>query len=229
MRAADIMTPNVITVGPEDAVQDVARLLLRNQISGAPVVDARGAIIGVVSEGDLMRRAEIDTDEKRSWWRRAWAGRERLARDYVRTNARKVADVMSSPAITVGPDTSLREVASLLEHKGIKRVPIVDGGKLVGIISRANLLRAFVAFYVAPTAEATSDEEIRERVYSRLRSQHWVAPVTLNVVVDQGVVELWAAVNSEAERKAIRVAAETTPGVTAVKDHVMIGAIPSGY
>ncbi|HEY7457248.1 MAG TPA: CBS domain-containing protein [Xanthobacteraceae bacterium] len=229
MRAADIMTPNVITVGPEDAVQDVARLLLRNQISGAPVVDARGAIIGVVSEGDLMRRAEIDTDEKRSWWRRAWAGRERLARDYVRTNARKVADVMSSPAITVGPDTSLREVASLLERKGIKRVPIVDGGKLVGIISRANLLRAFVAFYVAPTAEATSDEEIRERVYSRLRSQHWVAPVTLNVVVDQGVVELWAAVNSEAERKAIRVAAETTPGVTAVKDHVMIGAIPSGY
>jgi CBS domain-containing protein len=229
MRSADIMTPNVITVGPEDAVQDVARLLLRNQISGAPVVDARGAIIGVVSEGDLMRRAEIDTDEKRSWWRRAWAGRERLARDYVRTNARKVADVMSSPAITVGPDTSLREVASLLERKGIKRVPIVDGGKLVGIISRANLLRAFVAFYVAPTAEATSDEEIRERVYSRLRSQHWVAPVTLNVVVDQGVVELWAAVNSEAERKAIRVAAETTPGVTAVKDHVMIGAIPSGY
>jgi CBS domain-containing protein len=229
MRAADIMTPNVITVGPEDAVQDVARLLLRNQISGAPVVDARGAIIGVVSEGDLMRRAEIDTDEKRSWWRRAWAGRERLARDYVRTNARKVADVMSSPAITVGPDASLREVASLLERKGIKRVPIVDGGKLVGIISRANLLRAFVAFYVAPTAEATSDEEIRERVYSRLRSQHWVAPVTLNVVVDQGVVELWAAVNSEAERKAIRVAAETTPGVTAVKDHVMIGAIPSGY
>jgi CBS domain-containing protein len=229
MRSADIMTPNVITVGPEDAVQDVARLLLRNQISGAPVVDARGAIIGVVSEGDLMRRAEIDTDEKRSWWRRAWAGRERLARDYVRTNARKVADVMSSPAITVGPDTSLREVASLLERKGIKRVPIVDGGKLVGIISRANLLRAFVAFYVAPTAEATSDEEIRERVYSRLRSQHWVAPVTLNIVVDQGVVELWAAVNSEAERKAIRVAAETTPGVTAVKDHVMIGAIPSGY
>jgi signal-transduction protein with cAMP-binding, CBS, and nucleotidyltransferase domain len=129
----------------------------------------------------------------------------------------------------VGPDTSLREVASLLERKGIKRDPIVDGGKLVGIISRANLLRAFVAFYVAPTAEATSDEEIRERVYSRLRSQHWVAPVTLNVVVDQGVVELWAAVNSEAERKAIRVAAETTPGVTAVKDHVMIGAIPSGY
>jgi CBS domain-containing protein len=229
MRSADIMTPNVITVGPEDAVQDVARLLLRNQISGAPVVDARGAIIGVVSEGDLMRRAEIDTDEKRSWWRRAWAGRERLARDYVRTNARKVADVMSSPAITVGPDTSLREVASLLERKGIKRVPIVDGGKLVGIISRANLLRAFVAFYVAPTAEATSDEEIRERVYSRLRSQLWVAPGTLNVVVDQGVVELWAAVNSEAERKAIRVAAETTPGVTAVKDHVMIGAIPSGY
>jgi CBS-domain-containing membrane protein len=229
MRAADFMTPNVITVAPEDPVQDVAQLLLRNQISGAPVIDARGAIIGVVSERDLMRRAEIETDEKRSWWGRVWAGRERLARDYVRTHARKVADVMTSPAITASPDTSLRDAASLMERKGIKRVPIVEGGKLVGIISRANLLRAFVSYYVAPVAEATTDKEIRDRIYSRLRSQHWIAPTTLNVVVDQGVVELWAAVNSEAEHKAICIAAETTPGVTAVKDHVMIGAIPSGY
>jgi CBS-domain-containing membrane protein len=136
---------------------------------------------------------------------------------------------MTSPAITAPGDVSLRDLASLMERKRIKRVPIVDGGKLVGIVSRANLLRAFVAFSPEPVAEAVNDDEIRDRIYSRLRVQHWISPATLNVVVDHGVVELWATVNSEAEHKAIRIAAETTPGVSAVKDHVMVGAIPSGY
>jgi CBS-domain-containing membrane protein len=227
MLAADIMTPHVITVAPTDSVQEVARLLLQKQISGAPVVDSGGTVVGVVSEGDLMRRAEIETDEKRSWWGRAWAGRERLARDYVRTHAITVSDVMTSPAITACGATSLRDLASLMERKGIKRLPIIDDGKLVGIVSRANLLRAFVAFTRAPAAETVDDEVIRNQVYERLRAQHWVSPSTLNVVVDHGVVELWAAVNSEAERKAIRVAAETTPGVISVKEHVMVGTIPS--
>jgi CBS domain-containing protein len=229
MLAADVMTPSVITVAPGDSVKDVARLLLQKQISGAPVVDSRGAVVGVVSERDLMRRAEIDTEEKRSWWGRMWAGHERIARDYVRTHARSVADVMSSPAITASADMPLREVATLMERKGIKRIPIVDEGRLVGIVSRANLLRAFVAHYAAPTSEVADDAAIRDRIYERLDAQSLVAPYKLNVVVDEGVVELWAAVNSETERKAIRIAAETTPGVKAVREHVFVGVIPSGY
>jgi CBS domain-containing protein len=229
MRAADIMTRDVITVAPEDSVQDVARLLVKQRISATPVLDSGGSVVGIVSERDLMRRAEIDTDEKRSWLRRAWAGRERLALDYVRTHAGKVADIMTSNVITANPDTSLRDIASLLEQNGIKRVPIVEAGKLVGIVSRADLLRAFAALPVEPAARVVSDDEIRKRLYARLQSQHWISPSTLNVAVDHGVVEVWAAVNSHAERKAICVAAETIPGVIAVNDHIVIGPFPSGY
>jgi CBS-domain-containing membrane protein len=158
------------------------------------------------------------------------AGREKLARDYVRAHARKVADVMITNVITAMPDTSLRDIASLLERNRIKRVPIVEGGKLVGIVSRANLLQAFASLYLAPSSAAgTSDAEIRKQVYGRLRAETWGSPSMLNIVVQEGVVELWGAVNSEAEHKAIRIAAETTPGVASVKDNLMIGMIPSGY
>jgi len=230
MRAADIMTNSVITVAPKDSVQQVARLLLDHRISGVPVVDESGFMVGIVTESDLMRRSETETDERRSWWLRAWTSREQLAYEYVRTHALKIADVMTRKVITASPDTALRDIASLLEQKRIKRIPVVNESKLVGIISRADLLRAFINVEaMAPMTVTATDEEIRNRIYTRLNAQRWAALDALNVAVDHGVVEIWASVNSEVERKALRVAAETTPGVIAVKDHVTVGILPSGY
>jgi CBS domain-containing protein len=229
MQAADIMTQDVITVAPDDSVRDAALMLLKNRISAMPVLDDEGWLIGVVSEADLLHRAEIGTDQRRPWWRELFAGNERLARDYIRVHGRKVYDIMTSPAIFAAPDTELAAIASLLKRNGIKRLPIVEQGRLVGLVSRADLLRAFVEHSnIVPTAEALEDEQIRSRLNAELHSLRWLSPGKFNIAVDHGVVELWAAVNSEAERQALFIAAETTPGVTAVNNHVLVGPIPSG-
>jgi CBS domain-containing protein len=229
MKAADVMTHDVITVSPEDLVQDVARTLLKHRISGVPVVDKQGKIVGVVSEGDLMRRAETDTDAQRSWWLRAFIGPETLANDYVRSHARRVSDIMTTRVLTAGPDASLRDIAAMMERNRIKRLPIVDGGKLVGIVSRANLMQAFASLIVTPLPTDTGDDKaIRERVLDRLRAERWSSPNSINIIVQQGVVELWGAVDSEAKHKAVRITTETTPGVSAVKDNLVVMSVPSG-
>jgi CBS domain-containing protein len=229
MRATDIMTRNVVTVSPEDQVQDVAKILLKHRISGVPVVDKSGKIVGIVSEGDLMRRSETDTDEQRSWWLRALVGSETLAKEYVRSHARRAADIMTTDVLTASPQTSLRDLASQMERNRIKRLPIVENGKLVGIVSRANLMQAFASMEVLPTGPTTSDDkEIRDQVLLRLRGEKWSSPNSINVIVQKGIVELWGAVNSESEHKAIRIVAETTPGVASVKDNLVVGLTPTG-
>lgn len=229
MQAADVMTRDVITVAPDDSVRDAALMLLKNRISAMPVLDNQGRLIGVVSEGDLVRRAEIGTDRQRPWWQEAFAGSERLARDYIRAHGRKVSDIMTSPAIFAAPDTELSKIASLMERNGIKRLPVVENGRLVGLVSRVDLLRAFAeCSNIAPAAQDIEDEQIRNRLYAELRSLRWLSPGKFNVAVDHGIVELWAAVDSESERQALIVAAETTPGVTAINNHVFVGPMPSG-
>jgi CBS domain-containing protein len=229
MQAAEIMTRDVITVAPDDSVLDAALMLLKNRISAMPVLNEQGRLIGVVSEGDLLRRVEIGTDERRPWWRELFAGNERLARDYIRAHGRKVSDIMTPSAIVASPDTDLSEIASLMERNGIKRLPIVEEGRLVGLVSRADLLRAFTeCSNTAPAGQAVEDEQIRNRLNAELRSLRWLSPGKFNVTVDHGVVELWAAVDSEAERQALVIAAETTPGVIAINNHVLVGPIPSG-
>jgi CBS-domain-containing membrane protein len=193
------------------------------------VVDTLGALVGIVSEGDLMRRAETDTDAQHGWWLRLLSGQDTLAADYVRAHARKVGDVMTTNVITANRDASLRDIASLMERKRIKRVPIVEGGQVIGIVSRANLLQAFASLYVPAAAPAGADDEgIREKVLSRLRAESWSSPNSINVIVQQGVVELWGAVHSETEHKAVRIAAETTPGVRTVRDNLVVGLVQSG-
>src|SRR5690349_1899267 len=142
MNAADVMISNVITVGPAAQLQDVAETLLKNRISAMPVVTADGKLVGIVSEGDLMRRVETATGRRRSWWLAMLTGREVLAAEYVKEHARKVSDVMTHEVITVKPETPLYDIATTLERNGIKRVPVVKDGKVVGIVSRANLLQA---------------------------------------------------------------------------------------
>lgn len=221
MKASDVMVGKVITVEPDTTVHNVAKLLVKNGISAVPVVDSGGKIVGIISEGDLIRRSESATERRRSWWLESFTSESALAAEFVKANARKVADVMTRRVITAAPDTPLREIANLLEKHRIKRVPIVQNGKLVGIVSRANLVQALASLKAEPGAGATTDDEtVRRTVVNRLSAQSWAHPSQINVIVQSGTVDLWGFVDSEDERKAVRVLAEGTPGVRAVNDHL---------
>ncbi len=230
MKAADVMVTNVITVGPDACVQDVARTLLDARISGVPVVGPKGELLGIVSEGDLMRRVEAGTGRRRPWWLAIFTGKEVLAAEFVKEHSRKVTDVMTRDVVTASPDTPLWTIANLLEKNAIKRVPIVQGGKVVGIVSRANLLQALASLSrQADVATATDDSKIREKVLTQLDAEPWTRPSLINVIVQDGTVELWGIVDSASEKKAVRVAAEVTPGVRAVNDNLIIRPVESGY
>jgi CBS domain-containing protein len=223
MKAADVMVSPVITVGPECSVQDLADILLDNHISAVPVVSNNGGLVGIVSEGDLIRRTETDTERRRSRWLALLIGTQPLAAEFVKSHARRVADVMTREVIVAAPDTPLRHIAALFEKNGIKRVPIVSNGKLVGIVSRANLIQALAsARKELKVATATSDLMIREELLSHLRTEPWAKTSRLNVIVHDGTVELWGAVRSQTEKQAVRVAAELTPGVRAVSDNLIV-------
>ena len=228
MNAADVMISNVITVGPDAQLQDVAETLLKNRISAMPVVTADGKLVGIVSEGDLMRRAETGTGRKRSWWLAMMTGREVLAAEYIKEHSRKVSDVMTHEVITVKPETPLYDIATLLERNGIKRVPVVKDGKVVGIVSRANLLQALASRRPPIEGKIPSDAALRESVVERINAEPWSRPALINVIVQDGKVELWGIVDTQVERKAVRVAAEVTPGVREVSDNLIVRPIESG-
>jgi CBS domain-containing protein len=222
MKAADIMVSPVITVGPDRTVQDVAEILLENRISAVPVVSKDGNLLGIVSEGDLIRRIEIDTERRPSRWLALLIGSQPLAAEFVKSHAHSVADVMTREVIVAPADTPLRDIATLLERNGIKRVPIVRNGKLVGIVSRANLIQALAsARKEVKAAAATSDRMIREELLSCLRREPWARTSRLNVIVHDGTVELWGAVRSRAEKQAVQLAAESTSGVRAVNNNII--------
>ena len=230
MKAADVMVTMVITVGPEACVQDVAHILLSARISGVPVVGENGELLGIVTEGDLMRRVETGTSRQRPWWLVLFAGREALAAEFIKEHSRNVTDVMSRDVITAAPDTPLSKIASLLEKAAIKRVPIVEGGKLVGIVSRANLLQALAS--LSKQVEVTTqpnDSQIRDKVLAQLRTEPWTKPSLINVIAQDATVELWGIVESASEKKAVRIAAEVIPGVRAVNDNLIIRPAQWGY
>lgn len=228
MNAADVMVSNVISVGPGASVQDVAALLLRNHISAAPVVDEKGALLGIVSEGDLMRRSESGTERRRSPWLELFVSKQSAAAEYVKSHSRKVTDVMTRRVVTATPETSLAELAGLLEKNAIKRVPIVKDNKVVGIVSRANLLQALASSRAAPQPVAGGDAALRKQVVDELNRKSWTTPALINVIVQDGTVELWGIVDTPAEKDAVRVLAETTPGVRAVKDNLTIHPLIAG-
>ena len=218
MKARDVMVSPVITVKSSSSVKEVAKIFLERRISAAPVVDDQGKLVGIISEGDLMHRAEAGTERHRSWWLRLLTAEETLGAEYVKAHARKVADVMTRDVITAGPETPLHEIAVLLEKNSIKRVPIVENSQLIGIVSRANLIQAVASARKGPEIPL-SDAAIRDKLLANLRAG-WLDTFLLNVTVNGGVVDLWGITRSDAERKAIRVAAESTPGVSAVNDNL---------
>jgi CBS domain-containing protein len=224
MNAQDVMVSPVITVGEDATIQDVARILINERISAVPVVDAAGKLAGIVTESDLMRRAEIGTERHYSWWLSLLADARTLAADYVKSHATSVKDVMTRIVRTAAPDTPLHEIAELFEKNHIKRVPIVNkNGELVGIVSRANIIQAVAS--VRPQLDVSlPDAAIRSRLLEELKKQSWTQAHKLNVMVNGGVVELWGFVETEQERDAIKVAAEAIPGVNAVNDHLLRAA-----
>ena len=221
MKARDVMVSPVITVKPSTSVREVARTLLQRRISAVPVVDDEGRLVGIVSEGDLLHRSEAGTERRASWWLAPIAGDHSLAAEYIKAHGRKAADVMTPDVITAAPDTPLDEIAILLEENAIKRVPIVNDGRLAGIVSRANLVQA-VAGAPKRLDVPHSDAIIRDKLLAHLKTRAWADTSLLNVTVDDGVVSLWGIVTSATEKKATRVAAESMPGVRAVVDHLAL-------
>jgi len=228
MKASDVMVAKVITVGPNTTVGEIANILLTNRISAVPVVDEQGVLIGIVSEGDLIHRVEAGTERHDPWWLNLLADKSALAHDFLKSHAVKAADVMTKRVITASPGLPLGELASLLEKHRIKRVPIMENGKLVGIVSRANLLQALVVLRKdIPVDSAVEDSVLRESVMSEIRSKLPANASQVNVIVRNGAVELWGCVDTRDEKDALRVAAELTPGVHAVADHIGINRIHS--
>jgi CBS domain-containing protein len=221
MRARDVMTAPVITVQPSTPVAEIATLLLERRISAVPVVDGEGRVVGIVSEGDLLRRGETRTDRQRPRWLEMMVNRDLQAAEFVKEHGACARDVMTADVVSVDPDTDLASIARLLEQRRIKRVPVIENGRPIGIVSRANLLRALVAYRQAPSGfDAKSDPEILRQVEERLRAEPWVDLNRLNVVVSDGVVHLWGSVESEDRRRALKVAAESVPGVRQVESHL---------
>ena len=227
MRAKDVMTGNVITVTPETSIQDLAKLLSQHGISGVPVVDTADNLVGIVSEGDLLHRTETGTERRtqprRARWFDGLTAELNEARDYMKSHARLVRDVMSRNVIAVDETTDLAEVADLLETKRIRRVPVVRDNKVVGIVSRANLVRALAMVQIQPdSGPAQDDFAIREALLTELSGKPWAKVWTSEVLVRSGVVHLWYADDQPIEeRQAIRVAAENTPGVKAIEEHLV--------
>ncbi len=220
MKAADVMSRNVATVTPDTPITEIAEILLGRHISAVPVVDGAGAVIGIVSEGDLIRRQEIGTDKHPSWWLHLLTAPEDQARDYVKSHGHKASDVMTGKVVSVGPDTPLDEVATLLERHHIKRVPVVDNGKLAGIVSRADLIRGLAAHPATLPAPSSDDTALRDAVIAAIREETGVRTEFINVIVTGGTVHLWGGTNSEDEKKAVRIAAESVAGADKVVNHV---------
>jgi CBS domain-containing protein len=222
MIAKDIMTKDVRMIAPDADIRAAARIMVEAGVSALPVVDERQGLIGIVSEGDLLRRAELRTTRRRSWWLELFSAPERLAQEYLKTHAQKVGEVMSKAVISVTEATSLAEIASVLERHGIKRVPVVSGRSVIGIVSRADLVKALARRAEEAPAE-TSDGAIRNTFLQRYRAQPWAPPGGgVSFTVSAGVVALSGLVNSAEQRAALAVMAETIPGVVKVENEIRV-------
>jgi|SRR5215203_2763798 len=219
MNVKQIMTWPVFSIGPDATVLQAVQLMLQHKISGLPVVGADGKLVGIVTEGDFLRRTETATERHRPNWLNFLVGPGRLADEYVHTHTRKIADVMTPEPYTITEDTSLEEVVQMMEKHRIKRLPVVRKKQLVGIVSRANLLHALVSLAPSVSPPAATDEIIHKSLLIELQHEKWAPIGFLNVIVLNGVVELWGTITDERQRQALIVAAQNIPGVKGIQDH----------
>lgn len=225
MRAHQIMTRSVVTVRPDATILEAANTMLQHHVSGLPVVDAAGKLVGIVSEGDFIRRGEIGTQRKRSRWLTFLMGAD--ATQYVREHGRKVSEVMTHDPLTIAEDATLEEIVNAMEANGIKRMPVMRDGKLVGIVSRANLLHAVASLAREIPDPTADDDHIRSRIIQALEKHDW-SPFGLTVIVRDGIVHLSGVITDEDSRRAAIVATENVSGVRKVHDHLSWVDVMSG-
>jgi CBS domain-containing protein len=228
MRAHQIMTRSVITVSPETDLVEAANLMLQRRISGLPVVDVTGTLVGIVSESDFLRRSEIGTQQGRPRWLQYLLSPSRVASDFIHERGRKVKDVMTSDPITTNENTPLAELVSLMERNGIKRLPVLRDTRLVGIITRANLIQAVASIAREIPDPTADDDHIRDRIIRTILATDW-CPIGLQVAVRNGVVHLHGLIVNDNSRRASIVAAENTAGVKEVHDHLCFVDTWSGF
>jgi CBS domain-containing protein len=219
MQVKEVMTRNVISIEAGASILKAARLMLQNHVSGLPVVDKEGKLIGIVTEGDFLRRSELGTQRRHPRWLQFIVGPGRLADEYVHASGRKVEEVMTPGPYTVTEDDSLEQLVELMQRRHIKRLPVMREGRLVGIVSRANLMHALTSLAREAAPSTNSDGSIRNQILSAIGGQHWAPNV--NVVVRNGIVELWGVVMDEREREGIKVLVENVPEVKEVHDHLV--------
>jgi CBS domain-containing protein len=217
------MTRKVLSVAPDDTVEHAANLMLRHGISGLFVVDATGTLVGLVTEGDLLRRDELGTERHRPWWLRVLVSPGKQALDFTRAHGRKVSDIMTPEVICVTTETPLEDVVETMEKQRIKRVAVTEGGHMVGVVARSDLLRALLTHEreKQPPKAQDDDRTIRTNILADLESASWAPMTTLNVTVASGVVDIWGTITNPDERRAICVMAENVPGVKTVHDHLV--------
>ena len=221
MKAEDVMTREVISIDPDSTVLQAARLMLQHHISGLPVIDKSGNLVGVLSEGDFLRRRETKTEKRRSRWLEFLVGPGRIAAEYSHSHGSRVAEVMTKEVESVDVSTLLEDIVDVMERKRIKRVPVLCGGLVVGIITRSNLMHAMVSLARAAQPGATDDTSIREKLLAEIQKEQWAPAASVNVVVHDGVVELWGVIIDERQRQALKIAAENIAGVKEIKDHLV--------
>jgi CBS domain-containing protein len=222
MKAHDIMTREVATVNADTSVRDIAALMMEKHISGVPVVSDDGAIIGIVSEGDLLHRAEVGTERRHKWWFRLFGDSDAAAREYAKVHGLAARDVMSRYVIWVRDDAELRDVADILDSHRIKRVPVVHEGRLVGIISRGDLVRALSQAQISKAPETVDNAVLHKSLRDRIKSQPWLNDAYINVAVNDGIVELWGLVVSDDQHRALRALVTETAGVRRVEDKLTV-------
>ena len=219
MRANQIMTPEVITVGADTTILEAANTMLRHHIGALPVVDAAGRLIGIISEGDFIRRAEIGTEHKRGRWLSFLAGADRIATEFAHERGRKVGEVMTPDPLTVAEDTPLDRIVQIMQSSRVKRLPVMRGDRMVGIVTRSDFLAAVARLARGIPDPSAADDRIRSDVMAAIAQASW-RPCRLNVAVHDGIVELNGVVKKDSARKASIVAAENVAGVKEVRDHL---------
>ena len=222
MRARDVMTKDMVKVGPDATVGDIAALLVQHRIGAVPVVSNTQQLIGIVSQTDLVHRSETGTEKKRKWWLELFVDPDAMAREYVKSHGHKAQDVMTRLVVSVSENASLAEVADVLDTHRIRQVPVVSEGRLVGMISRADLVRALAEASITAPATRPDNGALQKAIWDEIKSQPWLKSAFVNLAVRDGVVELWGAVESDEQHRALKVLVEGVSGVEKVEDNVTL-------